>query len=297
MCSVRSTSMNSLPEPVLERDALALHPAGDQHDLLVLDVHAFDRPDPLRELEDLRLGERRGRVEATLALPDQRRVQALLDRGPDRERRREVVALDDEVGAVADADFADRSRTARRRRSGRTGPTGRARRRSPRAPADPPAPSARSAASCLSPSISPGSSYGRSGWGCESVIAMSRYVTRVSKAAAKICSLKRGSVAFSTASGPHSRDQLDDAGLVGGVHALGARNGRARRCGRPPPGRASSETSASTTSRNTGRRWAMPAKAAPTPPAPTTRTFIGRAVAGGAPRWLECCACCGHPRG
>ena len=49
LCSVRSTSMNSCAEPVLERDALALHPAGDQHDLLVLDVDALDLADALGE--------------------------------------------------------------------------------------------------------------------------------------------------------------------------------------------------------------------------------------------------------
>ena len=99
--------MNSCAEPVLEGHALAPDPARDQHDLLVLDVDAFDRADPLGELEHLGLGERRGRVEAALALPDQRRVQALLDRRPDREGRREVIALDDQVGAVAHADFLD----------------------------------------------------------------------------------------------------------------------------------------------------------------------------------------------
>jgi saccharopine dehydrogenase-like NADP-dependent oxidoreductase len=36
----------------------------------VLDVDALDGPDPLRELEDLRLGERLGRVPAAAALPD-----------------------------------------------------------------------------------------------------------------------------------------------------------------------------------------------------------------------------------
>ena len=36
-----------------------------------------------------------------------RRVEALLDRRPDRERRRELVALDHEVGAVAHADLVD----------------------------------------------------------------------------------------------------------------------------------------------------------------------------------------------
>src|SRR6185436_4938411 len=75
-------------EPVLERHAAAVDLARHEHDLLVLDVDALDHADPLRELEQLRLGERLGRVEAALLLPDQRRVQALLDRRPDREGRR-----------------------------------------------------------------------------------------------------------------------------------------------------------------------------------------------------------------
>ena len=95
-----------LAEPVLEGDSLALHPTRDQHDLLVLHVHAFDRPDALGELEDLGLREGLGRVEAASALPHQGRVQALLDRRPDREGGGEVIALDDEIGAVAHADLA-----------------------------------------------------------------------------------------------------------------------------------------------------------------------------------------------
>ncbi len=95
-------------EPVLERHPPAVDPARDEQHLLVLDVHALDRADPLREVEHLRLGERRGREPAAVPLPDHRRVEALLDRRPDRERRREVVALDDEVRAVADPDLVDR---------------------------------------------------------------------------------------------------------------------------------------------------------------------------------------------
>src|SRR2546423_2472976 len=83
-------------EPVLEGDAAALDLARHEHDFLVLDVDALDHADSLGELEQLRLGERLGGVEAALLLPDQRRVEALLDRRPDREGRREVVALDDE---------------------------------------------------------------------------------------------------------------------------------------------------------------------------------------------------------
>ena len=41
------------------------------------------------------------------ALPHDRRVQALLDRRPDGERRGELVALDHQVRAVADADLVD----------------------------------------------------------------------------------------------------------------------------------------------------------------------------------------------
>ena len=42
-----------------------------------------------------------------LALVHDRRVETLLDRRPDRERRGEVVAVDDEVGTVAHADLVD----------------------------------------------------------------------------------------------------------------------------------------------------------------------------------------------
>jgi hypothetical protein len=94
-------------EPVLEGHPAAIDLARNEHDLLVLDVDALDHADPLRELEQLGLGERLGRVEAALLLPDQRRVQALLDRRPDREGRSEVVALDDEVGAVAHCHLVD----------------------------------------------------------------------------------------------------------------------------------------------------------------------------------------------
>jgi hypothetical protein len=73
----------------------------------VLDVDALDRADPVGEHEHLGLGERRCRVVAAPGLPDERRVQALLDRRPDRERRREVVAAHHEVGAVAHRDLVD----------------------------------------------------------------------------------------------------------------------------------------------------------------------------------------------
>ncbi len=99
--------MNSVPSPVLEGHAPAVDLPWHEHDFLVLDVDALDYADSLGELEQLRLGERLGGVEAALLLPDQRRVQALLDRRPDGEGRREVVTLDDEVGAVAHPHLVD----------------------------------------------------------------------------------------------------------------------------------------------------------------------------------------------
>ena len=53
-------------EAVLERDPPGVDPARDQQHLLVLDVDALDRPDPLREVEHLRLAERRGREPAAV---------------------------------------------------------------------------------------------------------------------------------------------------------------------------------------------------------------------------------------
>ena len=73
----------------------------------MLDVHALDRADPLGEGEDLRFAERLGGEPPAIPLVDHGRVQALLDRRPDRERRREVVALDDQVGPVAHPDLLD----------------------------------------------------------------------------------------------------------------------------------------------------------------------------------------------
>jgi hypothetical protein len=86
-------------------------------------VHALDRADALGEVEDLRLAEGRQREEArldvegavgthgALALPHDRRVEALLDDRPHREARGEdlvaVLVADDEVRSVAGAELVD----------------------------------------------------------------------------------------------------------------------------------------------------------------------------------------------
>ena len=96
------------------------------------------------------------REPAALALPDQRRVQALLDRRPDRERRRERRSRR-RRGRRRRARRSRRSRrTGGRRRSGRRRRRARARRPCRRARAGPRASQSSSSANCASPSITPG---------------------------------------------------------------------------------------------------------------------------------------------
>ena len=96
-----------LAQAVLEGDTIGVDPPRDENDLLVLDVDALNSTDVRRELEDLELAEGVGGEPAPFPLPDDGRVQTLLDGGPDRERGRELVALDHEVGTIADTDLVD----------------------------------------------------------------------------------------------------------------------------------------------------------------------------------------------
>src|SRR4051812_11351936 len=98
-----------LTQAVLERDPPGVEPARDEEHLLVLDVDALHPADSFREVEDLRLAEWWRGEPAAVALVDDRRVEALLDRRPDGERRGEGVAVDDQVGPVAHADLVDRA--------------------------------------------------------------------------------------------------------------------------------------------------------------------------------------------
>ena len=236
-------------------------------------------PMPLGEVEHLGLGERGGRVEAPLALPDQRRVQALLDRRPDRERGREVIALDDEVGAVAHPDFARRRRTAPRRRSGRARPTGRARRRCRRA---------RAAPAC-------------SHCSCAGELVVAEHLPRQLVRALGVGLRERHrhvQVRDPRLEG-RVEDRLVEARVAGVQHGVG----RARaRSARPSSSRSEASTRSAREAaglaepahrrlraleRDVGehdllergsRRWAIAANAAPTPPAPTTRTLIAAPV-------------------
>jgi len=99
--------MNSSPSPYLNVTRSASTQRGINRTSSWVDVHTFDRPDAVGELEDLRLAERLGREPAPLPLVDHRWVEALLDRGPDRERRGEVVPGHLDVGAVPYAEFGD----------------------------------------------------------------------------------------------------------------------------------------------------------------------------------------------
>ncbi len=187
-----------LAEPVLEVDAAAVDPARDQQHLLVLDVHALHRADPLREVEHLGLGERLGRVPATIAFPDHRRVEALLDRRPDREGGCELVAVDLEIRAVADPDRVDLGEELVAGVAGEDVGEARARPRSRRAragrplPTDPPGRTGRRRASRPS-------RHSRASSPCRG------RCSPASKAAWKIGGLKRGSTAFRIASARSAR--------------------------------------------------------------------------------------------
>ena len=99
--------MNSSPSPYLNVTRLQSTQRGTSRTSSCSTFTHSTSPMPIGERERLGLGERRGRVPAAVLLPDHGRVQAFLDRRPDAERRREVVAGDHEVRAVAHADLVD----------------------------------------------------------------------------------------------------------------------------------------------------------------------------------------------
>ena len=161
-------------EAVLERHPLDVDPARDQDHLFVLDVDALaaaPMPSGNVKISGSLNGARR--VPAALTLVDHGRVEALLDRRPDRERRGEVVAVDDEVGAVADADLVDpREQVVGRVAGGDVGEAGldaHAR----RAPSGRGSSTPGARANWASPSRRPVFSYGLVGCGSDMCIAMS----------------------------------------------------------------------------------------------------------------------------
>ena len=147
LCSVLQHVDELLAEPVLERDALAVDPARDQHDLLVLDVDALDLADPLGERRTSR-ARRTARSCRSRARAPRSAAGSGTPRSSSRSRTSARSHSPRRRGRRRRARRLRRcSRTARRRRSGRRRPTGRARRRSRRARAGPPAPTARERAS------------------------------------------------------------------------------------------------------------------------------------------------------
>ena len=76
-------------QAVLERHAPGVDPPRHEYDFLVLDVDALHRPDAFGEVEHLGFAERLGREPAALAVEDHGRVEAFLDRRPNRKCGRE----------------------------------------------------------------------------------------------------------------------------------------------------------------------------------------------------------------
>ncbi len=70
-------------------------------------IDHIDGADPFRELERFMLREGLRGEPAFLLFPDDRRIQAFLNRGPDGKIGRKFVTVDGNVRAVADANFID----------------------------------------------------------------------------------------------------------------------------------------------------------------------------------------------
>ena len=105
--SVCSTSMNSSPSPYLNDTRRQSTAFGISSTSSCSTCTHSIGPMPSGNTNVSGSENGASREEPAVALPHERRVEALLDRRPDRERRREVVAVDHEVGAVAHADLVD----------------------------------------------------------------------------------------------------------------------------------------------------------------------------------------------
>ena len=209
---------------------------------------------------------------------DDRRVEALLDRRPDRERRREVVAVDDEVGAVTDADLVDLAEQLVGGVAGRDVGEARARRPCRRAPSGRGSSTSgvrrtgRRRAGCRS------SRTGGSGAGPTGSSPCRRSCIRRRTRPLKIGGLKRGSQALRMTSACIDRASSATESSDDGVDERQRRSCRLRRSSRwrPPPPPWSTSMSATVMCVYASRFDAIATKADPTPPAPTTRTRMGR---------------------
>ena len=94
-----------LAKPVFERHPPGFDPARHKQDLLMLHVDHVQGTDPLGKFKRLMLRKRFCSEPALVCLPDDRRVQTFLDRGPDGKRRGKVITIDRDVRAIANADF------------------------------------------------------------------------------------------------------------------------------------------------------------------------------------------------
>ena len=63
----------------------------------MFDIDALIRTNPRRKVEDFRFAEAIGGVQATIGLPNDRRIEALFDRRPNGERRSKVETVNREV--------------------------------------------------------------------------------------------------------------------------------------------------------------------------------------------------------
>src|SRR5262249_54856435 len=78
-----------------------------EQNLLMLHVDHIDRADASWKIKNFVLGERFSGKPAFAFFVDDRRIQTLLDRRPDRKVRSELITVDGDVRTIPDANFID----------------------------------------------------------------------------------------------------------------------------------------------------------------------------------------------
>ena len=235
LCSVRRHVDELLAEPVLERDPLAVHPARDQHDLLVLHVHALA---PGRSPRGTRTP--RARRTARSCRSRARAPRSAAGSGTPRSSSRSRTS----ARTHSPRPRGRRRRAPRLRRSSRTAPRRRSAANTSDRPGSTPIPTSASrpacshascSASCCSPSIIPGQLVGALGVGVRQrhrhVQVGDRGLERRAEdrlVEARVAGVQHGV-------GPHAADQLDQLLAVeASTRSAAKRSGSPEPLARPP---------------------------------------------------------------
>ena len=84
-------------KPIFEGDFARIYLSWNECNLFVLHVDTFDGPNTFGEIENLKVREWFSGVPTNSLFPHQRWIETFFNRGPDREGRCEIVAINDQV--------------------------------------------------------------------------------------------------------------------------------------------------------------------------------------------------------